>query len=263
MGTRHAYTVDDLYVYIENDGSMRWDLMCHNQGRPFMVLTKDKKILEKIKFVTPSAFIFENEYISPCEYRGPLGTPEVFYFPHVLKDTPKDIDLIAESTGLFKIDILDYLDEFIIKLDEGNFPYKIQSTVHSWCKIALIRSKYCNSKNENRLASHILRKTLDNPNTLGYQRKKDLQLLRAEENYLTLAHCKAEYPYPDSSYSGFKTCVAKFINWDNSVWDCVYSGNDMSRCKRTSNIGVREKFKLDNPDILKDVDLTEWVFGDL
>ena len=34
MGTRHAYTADDLYVYIENDGSMRWDLMCHNQGRP-------------------------------------------------------------------------------------------------------------------------------------------------------------------------------------------------------------------------------------
>ena len=118
-------------------------------------------------------------------------TPEIFYFPHVLKDTPKDIDLIAESTGLFKIDILDYLDEFIIKLDEGNFPYKIQSTIHGWCKIAVIRSKYCNSKNENRLASHILRKTLDNPNTLGYQRKKDLQLLRAEENYAILSHCKA------------------------------------------------------------------------
>ena len=262
MGTRHAYTNDDLYVYIENDGSMRWDLMCHNTGRPFLVLTKDKKILEKIKFVTPSAFIYENEYISPCAER--LGSkPEIFYFPHVLKDTPKDIDLIAESTGLFKIDILDYIDEFIIKLDQGYLPYKIQSTVHGWCKIAVIRSKYCNSKNENRLASHILRKTLDNPNTLGYQRKKDLQLLRAEENYLTLAHCKAEYPYPDSSYSRFKTCVAKFINWDNTFWFCVYSGNDMSRCKRTNNIGVREKFKLDNPDLLKDVDLSEWVFGEL
>ena len=262
MGTRHAYTADDLYVYIENDGSMRWDLMCHNGGRPFLVLTKDKKILEKIKFVTPSAFIYENEYISPCAERL-LASPEIFYFPYVLKDTPKDIDLIAESTELFKIDILDYLDEFIIKLDEGYLPYKIQSTVHGWCKIAVIRSKYCNVKNENRIASHILRKTLDNPNTLGYQRKKDLQLLRAEENYAILSRCKDKYSDTSTGTIGFKTCVANFINKDNSFWDCVYSGNEMSRCRRYSRISDIEKFKLDNPDLLKDVDLSEWVFGEL
>ena len=264
MGTKHAYTNDDLYVYIESDGSMRWDKLCHDKAPPYSVLTKDKEILKRIKFVTPSVFIYENEYNSPCADR--LGSdPEIFYFPHVLKESPQDLDLIAETTGLFKIDILDYLDNFIIKLDEANLPFNIQSTIHEWCNIAVIRSKYCNANYENTIASYMQRKTLDNPKTLGHQRKKDLQLLRAEANYLTLAYCKAKNPISIWNYENlFFECLADILSWEVSFWDCIYSGKEMSRCNQGINrIHLREKFKADNPDLLKDVDLSEWVFGDL
>ena len=128
MGTKHVYTNNDVTIRRAKDGTLKWNLFCHDQGRPTLVLSKDKNVYERIKFVTPSAFIFESEYASPCEIRGvSKKNSNTFYF-HVLKESAQDIDLIVESTGLLKIDVLDYLAEFIEQLDAAIFLIAFSST---------------------------------------------------------------------------------------------------------------------------------------
>lgn len=269
MGTRHAYTNNDITVRKAKDGTSQWDLFCHGRGQPNLILSKDEEVYERIKYVTPSSFILESEYTSPCEIRGTQkANTNTFYFPHVLKESAQDMDLIVESTGLLKIDVLDYLAEFIEQLDAGNFPHRIQNNiVHSWCEIPVIASKYCNKKAEDSqgIARYIVRKALEKPNRLGQLRQNELELIRAEENYITLAKCKSKYPDSYQDYQNFRSCVDKDILYNNAFWECVpgYGMTECSSDRRGPTEKVFEKYKLLNPEVLNGVDLNEWKFGEL
>lgn len=269
MGTKHAYTNNDVTIRMAKDGTLKWSLFCHDQGRPNLVLSKDKNVYERIKFITPSVWIFESEYASPCEIRGTRkSNTNTFYFPHVLTESARDVDRIVESTGLLKIDVLDYLAEFIEQLDAGYFPHRIQlNIVHSWCEIPVIASKYCNRKAEDPegIARYLQRKAFENPNRLGQIRKNELELLRAEENFITLARCKSEYPDSYADYQGFRTCVDEVLLYENAFWECVvgYGMSECSSMRRGATPEVFEKYKLINPEVLKGIDLNEWKFGEL
>ncbi|MEE2735446.1 MAG: hypothetical protein VX513_00785 [Pseudomonadota bacterium] len=266
MGMKHAYTQDDLHIYKQSDSSATWQLFCHNNKPPFAVITKDKKLLEKIKLVTPSTFIFDTGYNTPCliSKRFPYNANS-FAFPHLLKEDQEAMELLSDLSGLYKIDIVDYLDDFIMQLEKGISPNNIKSVAHEWCDYDLLYI-YCGyGRSDNSYVIHQKTKIMDNPETAAYKRKKQIQLKRAEENFFIISSCRAKYE-DVSLISQFKTCVAYSVKRRIAFWTCVYRGENMSNCSKITNSPTPKEvssYKVNNPIALRDVNLNEWIFGDL
>jgi hypothetical protein len=270
MGMKHAYTQDDLHISKQDDSSHGWILFCYGNKPPFGVLTKDKKLLEKIKFVTPSAFIFDTGYNTPCleSKRFPYNVTS-FAFPHLLKDNQESLELLSDLSGLYMVDIIDYLDDFMIQLDAGISPENIKSIAHQWCNYDLLYI-YCGyGRSDDPYVIHQKTKIIENPETEAHKRKKQMQLKRAEENYFILSACREPYIAEGSNTdtrSLFRTCVAYSISARLSFWTCVYRGQSMSTCSgitNSSSLQLVEKFKMANPKALEGVNLNDWIFGDL
>ena len=230
-----------------------------------------RQLLKKIKFVTPSAFIFDTGYNTPCleSKRFPYNVTS-FAFPHLLKDNQESLELLSDLSGLYMVDIIDYLDDFIMQLDAGISPENIKSIAHQWCNYDLLYI-YCGyGRSDARYVIHQKTKIIDNPETEAHKRKKQMQLKRAEENYLILSACREPYIAYGSNEitlrSGFRTCVADKIGKRFSFWTCVYRGQSMSTCSGINNSSsprLVEKFKMANPKALEGVNLNDWIFGDL
>ena len=109
----------------------------------------------------------------------------------------------------------------------------------------------------------------DSPETAAYERKKQFQHKRAEENFFILSSCKAKYE-DEVEHSGivsqFKTCVAYSVKRRIAFWTCVYRGENMSYCSATTNSSTPREvsaYKMNYPNALRDVNLNEWIYGDL
>tara|TARA_B100000963_G_scaffold273333_1_gene241521 strand:- start:620 stop:2752 length:2133 start_codon:yes stop_codon:yes gene_type:complete len=271
MGMKHAYTQDDMHIYKQDDSSHGLQLFCHGNPPPLTVLTKDKKLLEKIKFVTPSAFIFDTGYNTPCLHSREFAIYGVtsFAFPHLLKDNQESLELLSDLSGLYMVDIIDYLDDFIMQLDAGISPKNIKSIAHQWCNYDLLYI-YCGyGRSDDPYVIHQKTKIIDNPETKAHERKKESQYKRAEENFFILSSCRSKYqdgPDDSTQRSLFKTCVAKLVKQRIGFWTCVYRGEAMSHCSAITNSSVPREvdaYKMNNPNALLDVNLNEWIYGDL
>ena len=270
MGMRHAFTQDDLRIYREDDLSLTWQLFCYNQKPPWAVLTRDQKTLDKIKFVTPSVFIFDTGYNTPClKSKGFPMNANSFAFPHLLKENQESLKVLSDLSGLYKIDIIDYLDDFINQLDSGISPKDIKSIAHDWCNYDLLYI-YCGyGRSDAGYVIHQKTKIIDNPESASFERKKQMQYIRAEENYMFTSSCIAKYidlGNTSNARSQARTCIAKSLASRISFWSCVYRGKDMANCSTVTNsasLRVIDQFKMANPDALDGVDLNEWIFGDL
>ena len=80
------------------------------------------------------------------------------------------------------VDIIDYLDDFMMQLDAGISPENIKSIAHQWCNYDLLYI-YCGyGRSDASYVIHQKTKIIDNPETEAHKRKKQMQLKRAEKN---------------------------------------------------------------------------------
>ena len=270
MGMRHAFTADDLHVYKQDDSSVLVNMYCFGSPPPMAVITKNKSLLDKIKFVTPSVFILDTGYNAPCLWaKGFPWSVNKFSFPHLLKENQEALDLLSDLSGLYKFDISDYLDDFISQLDRGLSPDDIKSIAHDWCNYDLLYH-YCGRGRHD--SSYVIRrqiKIVDNPESAAFKRKRQMQIKRAEENYLIASSCISSSADAGDNSTGrslAKTCINNLVARRISFWNCVYRGKSMANCSYITNsktpISVAA-FKFANPDALDEVDLNSWIFGDL
>ena len=270
MGMEHAYTQDDLHISPQADLSARFTLFCYGHKSPNLVLTRNPKLLENIKFVTPSVFIFDTGYNTPCTALKIFPyNMNSFSFPHLLKGNNESLELLSDLSGLYKVDIIDIVDDFIRQLDAGRSPRNIKSSAHDWCNYERLHIYCGHSSPDEPYVIHQQVKIIDNPESAAHQRWGEMQLLRAKENYLILSVCRATYiEYGDNvdTRSMFKTCAMGYINARLSFWRCVYLGQSMSQCSNiTNSVSPRgvDLFEVANPEALDGVDLNDWIFGDV
>ena len=274
MGLKHSYELQDIHLTYLDDGSMRWNRYCKNMTPPMNFMSTQREFLRAIKEVTPGVFFFNDDNQSPCKKIFKKSKPQLIFID-LLLENELAINAIEKALSedadnpLNRFDILDYLNDALSLQNSGKVIPKNHPT-QKFCSVPAIASVFCFEwvvDSNNKYQRYILKSLSLIPGTFLSDRRKEMQLMRAEENYIYLRHGLQFGSKNNLMWRNTLHRISDDIINSSRFWDCVYQGDDFATCDRGGYQVRGDKKFLDDykklhADHLKTVNFEEWIFGD-
>ena len=274
MGLKHSYELQDIHITYLEDGSMLWNRYCKNRPPPMSYLSTQKDFLRAIKEVAPGVFFFNDDNQAPCKKIFKRSTPSLLFIDLLLEN---ELAIKAIETALSedvnnpmnRFDIFDYLNDALFLQNSGKEIPKNHPT-YEFCSVPAIASVFCFEwvdESAKKYKRYIPKSLSLIPGTFLSNRRKEMQLMRAEENYIYLRHGIEKGIEKNWIYASTNNYIQKKIIDSSRFWECVYKGGDFATCDRGGYQTRGDKKFLDDykklhGDHLKTVNFEEWIFGD-
>ena len=275
MGLKHSYALQDVHITYQDDGSFLWNRYCKNKSLPMNFMSMEKEFIKAVKEVSPGVFFFNDDQQAPCKKIFKGSKPELIFID-LLLENDSAIDAIEksflddENNSMNRFDIIDYLND-ALSLQKLGKDMPSDHPTYQFCSVAVIASVFCfewvTDINE-RYQNYISKSLSLTPSTFLSDRRKEMQLLRAKENYIYIRHCVQSGIEKNSSAMNIVACMQDQITDTSRFWNCVYHGDDFATCDRNGYQSRGDKklladYKKLHADHLNAVDFKEWLFGDL